>query len=161
MLLSDKSWITGFRQQRSGCVYYYPGIASRVEVPGTPYRMSGTLEFSCIAYQERASDAFADSWASIAFPRRPLSERAQWVSLGRRGNNRRRSEWSTKFHRICGSVGPPRNFGPFRAIPLNCNMLNNVVFCHHSCGFKLFWKLYNVAGFSRSVFSCPEALTQF
>ena len=59
-------------KKKNGCVIYYPGIASRVEVPGTPYRMSGTLEFSCIAYQERASDAFADSCASIAPDRRAI-----------------------------------------------------------------------------------------
>ena len=61
-----KAGFTGFRQQRSGCVYYYRRITNKAEVPGTPYRMSGTLKFSCSAYQERASDAFADSCASIA-----------------------------------------------------------------------------------------------
>ena len=53
-------------KNKNGCVIYYPGIVSTAEVPGTPYRISGTLEFSCIAYQERASDAFADSCANIA-----------------------------------------------------------------------------------------------
>ena len=45
-------------ENKNGCVIYYPGIVSTAEVPDTPHRMSGTLEFSCIAYQERASDAF-------------------------------------------------------------------------------------------------------
>ena len=79
-------------ENKNGCVIYYPGIVSTAEVPGTPYRISGTLEFSCIAYQERASDAFADSCASIAPDQRALSERAEHASFARRSGNRRRSE---------------------------------------------------------------------
>ena len=81
-----KTGLQAFYQQRSGCVIYYPGIASTAEVPGTPYRMSGTLEFSLCA--------------SIAPDRRPLSECAKRTSLGRRSGNRRRSARSTKFHSV-------------------------------------------------------------
>ena len=107
-LLSDKSQITGFRQQRSGCVYYYPGIASRVEVPGTPYRMSGTLEFS--------------SCASIAPDRRALSERAEHASFARRSGNRRRSARGTKFHLVPRFLYGVPGTSDFTDDDLNCNI---------------------------------------
>ena len=73
-------------ENKNGCVIYYPGIASTAEVPGTPYRISGTLEFS--------------SCASIAPDRRALSERAEHASFARKSGNRRRSARSTKFHSV-------------------------------------------------------------
>ena len=42
-----------------------------------------------------------------------MFEHAARASLGRRSDNRRRSEQSAKFHRFCVSVRGFRNFGPF------------------------------------------------
>ena len=44
MLLSDKSQITGFRQQRSGCVYYYRRITNTAEGSVRLYRISRCCE---------------------------------------------------------------------------------------------------------------------
>ena len=78
----------GRRTAGNGKLYDVPGEGNlksqfksssvKSEVPGTPYRMSGTLEFS--------------SCASIAPDRRALSERAEHASFARRSGNRRRSE---------------------------------------------------------------------
>ncbi len=69
------------------CLYvFYRGVASTVEVPGTVYRISGTLEFS--------------ECASIASGRSELFERAQHASFERSPDNRRRSAQGKKFHLV-------------------------------------------------------------
>ena len=82
--------------------------------------MSGTLEFSCIAYQERASDAFADSCASIAPDRRALFERAEHASFARRSGNRRRSARGTKFHLVPRFLYGVPGTSDFTDDDLNC-----------------------------------------
>ncbi len=98
---TNKARYFRLHQYRSGC-FFYPRMASKAEVPGTSYRISGTLEFS--------------SCASIASPRRPLFERAKRESLGRRGDNKRRSKRSTKFHlvpRFCMVFPALRTFSEY------------------------------------------------
>ena len=84
--------------------------------------MSGTLEFSCIAYQERASDAFADSCASIAPDRRALSERAEHASFARRSGNKRRSARGTIFHSVPHFLYGVSETSDFTDDNLYCNM---------------------------------------
>ena len=116
-------------ENKNGCVIYYPGIVSTAEVPGTPYRMSDTLEFSCIADQERASDAFADSCASIVPDRRALSERAEYASFARRSGNRRRRARGTKFHLV-----PRFLYG----VPGTSNFTDDDLYCYFS---STTWKM--------------------
>ena len=92
---------------------YYRRKVSNVEVSGTPYRISGTLEFS--------------SCVSIAADRRALSERAKHASFARRSDNRRRSARGTKFHlvpRFCTVCPELRTLNDYF---LNCYIRSNFV----------------------------------